>query len=120
MARDRCLRAIIHVFSDIFAPRLRLQPSKGPLPELYALDTLCYMRWDIFPFIHATCLEVMRDSLQLDSLQCWQSAFYGLGHWHRSYPQAVERIIDEFLAQHPSLPAELRRSALQARAGAVL
>jgi hypothetical protein len=113
MARDRCLRAIIHVFSDVFAPRLALQSGKEQRPELDALDSLCYMWWDIFPFIHATCLEVMRDSLQLDSVECWQSALHGLGHWHTSYPDAVERIIDDFLAQHPSLSVDLRRRALQ-------
>jgi hypothetical protein len=117
--RDRCIHAIFTVFSDIFAPRCGT-PTAGDTLDGWSLDAVCYMWWDIFPFIHPTCLDVMRDSLQLNSVDCWRSAFHGLGHWHTSYPGPVERIIDEFLARHSSLPAALQRDALQARLGGVL
>ncbi len=115
--RDHCIRAISHVFSDVFAPRCGAVSPDETNADWSALDGLCYMWWDIFPFIHPTCLEVMRHALQLDSLMCWRSAFHGLSHWHTAHPAVVEQIIDEFLARHDSRSPDVQRAALEARAG---
>lgn len=133
-ARRRCLRATVPLYEKLFAPRctshlghlLRAYP-----PDMNPLNSVCYMWWDIAPVcghpempdrheFDAECLEVMRRTLAIPQDACRESALHGLGHWERSYPNEVHRVIDDFVAQNPNLPEALRAYARAARAGCVL
>jgi len=57
--------------------------------------------------------------LELDHIACQESALHGLGHWAHSYPERVEKIVDEFLTHNENLRPELKQYALQARSGKV-
>ena len=65
-------------------------------------------------------LDVMTQTLNLDSDACREGALHGLGHWAMYYPKRVAAIIDEFLKKNPDLRPELRNYALGARTGCVL
>jgi hypothetical protein len=88
------------------------------------------MWWDLLPLsgqpsvslqkpIDSTALEVMANTLALDSIACQESALHGLGHWQSAYPAEVAKNIDHFLKENPRLRAELIRYAQSARCGCV-
>jgi hypothetical protein len=128
--RLRCFEAMYQVYEGLFAPKC--SPSLGHLSEdSNMLNLVCYMWWDIIPIygkpneperaeIDKTVLEVMAKTLELNSVACQEGALHGLGHWCDYYPQKVGKIIDDFLAQNPSLRPELKQYALNARRASVL
>ncbi|GAB4477987.1 MAG: hypothetical protein Kow00124_21860 [Anaerolineae bacterium] len=131
-ARLRCIRSFYRVYEALFLPRCSsrlIEPGDSPPPD--PLDLICYMWWDILPVtaqpdkpgrhpIDFTALEVMAQTLALDSPLCAQAALHGLGHWQPYYPDEVQHLIDEFLVRHPDLAPELVAYAHQARSGCVL
>lgn len=129
--RQRVIRAISVLFKDLFAKRcspvLSAVDEKGGGP----LNVVCYIWWDVIPLfgdpkeadhkdIDQEVLAVMKSALALDHVACQESALHGLGHWARHYPTQVGKMIDEFLAGNTKLRPELKKYALQARAGRVL
>ncbi len=143
--RARAIESISGVFETLFAMRCTPHLSHvdrthaDQSDDLGALNSVCYMWWDIFPTWgrpddpeyqerDAAFLDVMARTLSLDSLPCRESALHGLGHWHLHYPAETERIIDRFLASE-GLPGAgpdgagidplLEAYALSARTGCV-
>jgi hypothetical protein len=129
--RIECLRAIFALYRDLLAPRC--SPHLGHLSEQdpNPLNSVCYMWWDLVPIVgapgdpsrvklDAVILEVMRQTLLLDSPACHEGALHGLGHWAGSYPIQASAIIELFLKSNPTLRPELRRYALAAKTGCVL
>jgi hypothetical protein len=125
--RLHCLRSFEPLFRKLFAVRCTPHLSHLDQPGASALNSVCYMWWDIIAFhgdpddperkeLDAAALEVMESILMLDSLPCLESALHGLGHWQHCYPTRVEQIIDTFI---PILPAEIARYAVNAQMGMV-
>src|SRR5262249_18720694 len=107
-ARARCLSSTTTVFRRLFAARCTPHLSHLDEPGCSALDTTCYMWWDLLPFggapadvkrhpLDRAALDAMADVLTLDSVACQESAIHGLGHWQPAYPRVVEATIDRFL-----------------------
>jgi hypothetical protein len=128
--RERCVRAIYALFSELFAPKCtpHLSHLDGPnasrSDEAGDLNGVCYMWWDVFATgtldLTAATLQTMERILSLDSIACRESALHGLGHWRAYDERAVEAIIDAFLKRHPALRPELATYAKAARSGCVL
>ena len=128
--RLRCLRSFGSVFEQLFAVRCSPHLSHSNEPGACPLNSACYMWWDLLPLsgqpsvslqkpIDSAALEVMANTLALDSIACQESALHGLGHWQSAYPAEVAKIIDHFLKENPQLRAELIRYAQSARCGCV-
>lgn len=122
-----CLESIVTLFRDYFAAHC--SPALGHLDEVgdSALDRVCYMWWDIFPFaigmngltaLDRALLDVMKQQLTIDHDAVRESALHGLGHIVSPRESAVQ-IIDAFLDSHPHIRPELRQYALDARAGGI-
>jgi hypothetical protein len=132
------LRAVVTLFAEVFAPRLAAAPpdwgrrpveSPQPGQPTDKLGYVCFMFWDIAPIVpgREDCedtdrevIRVLEATLALDSAACQRAALHGLGHWQRSAPEAVSRIVRRWLQGHPQAPAKLRAYAVQASAGRVL
>ena len=124
------------LFERFFAPRCsshlsQLDTQGTDTSAISPLNMICYMWWDLLPIygkpeeperaeFDATCLEVMRLTLDLDSDACRESALHGLGHWSYIYPQEVKAIIDAWLSRHPSITDDLSAYAFAARRGHIL
>ena len=129
--RINCVRSIRQVFEQLFSglcsEHLLHLDEKGAAP----LNLVCFMWWDLVPLllepddsskaaISRAALEVMDDTLKIDSIACQESALHGLGHWQLFYPDEVAEIVDRFLKENPDLRPELKEYALNAREGHVL
>ena len=88
------------------------------------LNYIAYMLWDVSPLIYharddnrlfSAITDVLEDALNLSNAACIESALHGLGHAQHYYPDAVELIIDRFLAgavdERESSKYEGRRSS---------
>ena len=128
--RLRCVRSIIRLF-EMFATRCSTHLSHLDEPGANPLNSICYMFWDIFPVsagpeesacsdLDHSLLAVMTEILTLPSDACRESALHGLGHWHASHPDYVEKAVDLFIASNLGIRAELRQYAERARIGYVL
>jgi hypothetical protein len=133
--RVETVRFFYNVFEQIFAPRCTPKLShstfdKTESRQLNPLNNVCYMWWDTIPLVAKPenterdalikpCLQVMEQTLQLDSLPCQESALHGLGHWQHGQEKRVHAIIDKFLEDFPHINADLRSYALAARQGMV-
>ena len=129
-ARLECIGAIHLLFADLFAERCA--PVLGHLSEEgRPLNTCCYMWWDEFPCLaladdpdhdrlHEAAVDVMRQTLALDSVACQEAALHGLGHWARHKPFGIEAAIDDYLADGREKRPELVTYAQSARCGCVL
>jgi hypothetical protein len=129
--RVRCILSISSLFNQCFAPRCTPHLSHLDEPGTGALNSVCYMWWDIFPLhgqpgdvarreIDAACLSVMEATLQLPSIACQESALHGLGHWGLNYEGRCQSIVSAFMQQHEGLRRELREYAVRARQANVL
>jgi hypothetical protein len=128
--RVRCLKSFKSVFQKLFATRCSPHLSHLDEPGAVPLNSACYMWWDIIPLLgqpgvasrkaidHAA-LEVMADTLTMDSIACQESALHGLGHWQLYYPSEAMQIIDVFLSGNRNLRPELINYAKSARCGCV-
>ncbi len=126
-ARRACLDATLTLFTDCFLPRCTPTLSHRDEPG-GALNSICYMWWDLFPTwdapedsrraeLDALVLSLLERILELPSDACRESALHGLGHWMRHYPRHVERIVDTWLRRQTDLRPELRNYALAACRG---
>ncbi|GIH65730.1 hypothetical protein [Microbispora siamensis] len=131
--RVRCAAAIGRLYAQLFEPLCQNVLSHGENGDSVenALNTICYMWWDVFPTwgrpddpvahrIDEVLLGVMRDMLSSENAACVESALHGLGHWHITYSDVVESIVDEFLRQRPTIGVSLHDYARAARRGRVL
>jgi hypothetical protein len=129
--RERCVRSCGALFRKLLLARCTPHLSHRDEPGRSPLNAVCYMWWDIMPVyggpvpgdrqtLQVAALETMADILQLDSLACQESALHGLGHWHRTFPERVESLIDAFLSRHANARPELLAYARAARCGCVL
>ena len=127
----RCVRALITLFAQVFAPRCSPHLGHRDEPDTDPLNLACYMWWDLLPLpalpdgsgraaLHGACLDVLAATLDVDSAPCRESALHGLGHWTSHNPERVADIIDRFLAAYPGLRPELLAYARAARGGCVL
>jgi hypothetical protein len=121
---ERCVAGIQLLFRDVLAPRC--VPALGHLDEPGGspLNSVCYMWWDIFPFVVGTDDQLGRALLRTVAAQLSirhdaviESALHGLAHARRS--SDVDAVIDAFLARTPDLRPALRQYAQNARAGCV-
>ncbi|MBP5977315.1 leucine-rich repeat domain-containing protein [Brasilonema sp. CT11] len=128
--RQRCIRSIFTLFEKCFAQRCSPHLSYLNEPDANAVNSVCYMWWDIFPWyghpdepmyqeMDEEFIDVMQRTLLLDSTACQESALHGLGHWQMDYPEKITAIIDDFLARNPQIRPELKEYALNARVGYV-
>src|ERR1043166_939630 len=129
--RVHCIRSISTVFERCFVSRCTAHLSHLDEPGVGALNSVCYMWWDIFPLcgepkdtvrreIDEACLSVMETTLQLPSIACQESALHGLAHWGLSYEDRCQSIIAAFMQRHEDLRRELREYATRAKETNVL
>ena len=127
--RIRALRSFVPVFEQVIAARCSPHLSHLDEQVANALNSACYMWWDIAPLRPAPgesqrvkfdreALGVMERILAIRHDACRESALHGLGHWS-VYPEA-QRIIDDFLAREKGLRPEVVAYAVAARKGMVL
>ncbi|APR85479.1 Hypothetical protein A7982_10828 [Minicystis rosea] len=130
----RWVRALRHLYRDLFAPRCT--PDLGHMQVAGAvtgspLNSICYMLWDLgqlegaamFPgseHLVDPIFDVLTYALSLDSPACQESALHGLGHLKQYHRARVEGIIDAFIDQRPNLDVDLLAYARRARSGRVL
>lgn len=107
------------LYRDLF--RVRCSETLGHLSEPgSALNTICYMLWDISPLgyldeecplpVRKALFRVLADALDLPHRACIESALHGLGELACLYPDEVQSIIEE------KLPAFAHDEALKAYA----
>jgi hypothetical protein len=129
--RLRCVRSCESLFRKLFLPRCSAHLSHRDEPGSNPLNSVCYMWWDIVPVyggprpedraaLHEAALDTMATVLDMTSIACQESALHGLGHWHSSFPERTEALIDRFLAVHLHARRELLVYARSARCGCVL
>jgi len=112
--REECVRAMFDLFKRFFA----IEP----------LDSLCHMWWDGICYdwecgnrvrdrggedlrMQDVMFETLSAILGLDARHCQAAALHGLGHLH--HPQ-TERLVQQYILDHPSLGAEQKQYALAA------
>ncbi|MCG8547453.1 MAG: hypothetical protein MJE12_24920 [Alphaproteobacteria bacterium] len=128
--RIGCIEAMFTLFEAVFAARCSEHLSHIDEPGADPLNAICYMWWDIMPFvpkpeekaqrpIDSAVLDVMRRTLILPHVACQENALHGLGHWAYAYPRDVARIVDDFLAKARDLRPDLRQYAENAKIGYV-
>ena len=131
LERKDCLEAIPDLFCQCF--QTRCTPHLSHLNEsgASALNSICYMWWDVSPIqgqpetpgrreTDGVILQVMEKILTIPSDACRESAIHGLGEWHSYYPARVEAIIDNFIWQNRKIRDSLRNYAYAARHGDIL
>jgi hypothetical protein len=129
-ARVACISAMQTLFARLFDARCAPVLSHLDEPGTNALNSICYMWWDIMPLYGQpdgrranptddACLRVMRETLRLSNPACQESALHGLGHWARAYPDFASAAIDAYLESNPAARPELVRYAQAARSGCV-
>jgi hypothetical protein len=126
--RSRGLRSIGVLFESLFAARCSRTLTDLNAPNHSALDRVCHMWWDIFPFRGEssgaedvqTCLSIMQRCLASESKTLQYSGLHGLGHWYWHFPGSTLPIVDEYVRANPQLEPELVEYASRARDGRVL
>lgn len=128
--RLSAIGSIFVLYRDCFQARCTETLSHLDHVERSALNSMCYMFWDINAL---GCLEgtddegrladcvfsVLADTLRLPHLACQEAAIHGYGEFSCFYPERVEEAMDEFVATEiPS--AALRAYAENARIGYIL
>jgi hypothetical protein len=128
--RLRGLRSFVPLFQQIMAQRCSSHLSHLNEPGANALNTACYMWWDILP-IHgepenpdraefdAEVLQVLSRLLSIPHDACRESALHGISEWQLYYP-SIRGVIENWLAQTPGLRPELISYANRAKVGNVL
>jgi len=113
------------LYSDCFAKRCA--ETLGHLSEEgSALNSSCYMFWDISPLtvgeaqeIQDAVLNVLEKILTIEHRACRESAFHGLSEMFYSRRESAQEIINRFLSK-TKLDDKLLPYALSAREGNVL
>lgn len=129
--RVRCIHAIFRLYEGLFAPRctplLSHQFGQPEDPPYSPLNMICYMWWDnlltwgmlpekLRDVFYPAYLNVMRQTLTLDSIACQEGALHGLAHLaddHQRYRPAYG-VIHKFIATNPNISPELKDYAERA------
>jgi hypothetical protein len=123
--RLEAIQNIFHLYSDCFAKRCA--ETLGHLSEEgSALNSSCYMFWDISPLtigeaqeIQDAVLNVLEKILTIEHRACRESAFHRLSEMFYSRRESAQEIINRFLSK-TKLDDKLLSYALSAREGNVL
>lgn len=116
--RTTGLRSVVTLFAEVFAPRITVEhPRRTP-----RLEHTCFMFFDIAPLDlgEDTVLDVLEQTLALESVPCRRAALHGLGHAHWKSPGHASAIVDRWLDRNRHAPQELRDYAACARRGDVM
>lgn len=130
--RIQVVKDMYTVFEQLFAPRCTpklCQYAKSG--SLNPLNSICFMWWDIImlygksgephrEIFDSYCIDVMEQTLRLESIACQEAALHGLGHWNHAYPERIKKIIEDFLERTPDIDPDLHEYALAAHYGMVL
>jgi len=122
--RRKAIQNIFHLYSGCFAKRCT--ETLGHLSEEgLPLNSGCYMFWDISPLtvskaqeIQDVVLNVLENILTIEHRACRESALHGLSEFYFSRPEAMQVIVDRFLAK-TKLDEKLLAYARNAREGNV-
>jgi hypothetical protein len=128
--RIACIQSIVPLFAKLF--KLRCTDHLGHMsePGAGALNSSCYMWWDIFPLHRQSKLEsvkaceeasliVMEEISNLESIACKESALHGLGHLQMYYPDQVKMIVEKFISMNKSNSSDLLLYAKYAAVGQI-
>jgi hypothetical protein len=69
--------------------------------------------------VDTVILQVLAETLRLESEPCREGALHGLGHWHSYYPGPTAAIVEAWLGSRPRISPELLQYARNAQAGCV-
>ena len=130
--RRRALRSFVPLFRNVMAARCSPALSHRDESGATALNSACYMWWELIPIspasgatdprhgqMHDEVLAVLSELLDIPHDACRESALHGLGHWALFDPKA-SAVIDGFLERSRGLRTELLEYARQARTGCIL
>jgi len=128
--RRRAIRPFYPLFEQVMATRCEPVLSHFDETGANALNSACYMWWDIIPICSSRsvggaaaldneALAVMERILRIQHVACQESALHGLGHWKFNHPEFVEKTIDEFLRRESNLRRELVGYAKAAKTGCI-
>lgn len=128
--KQRVLEAFPVLFETTMAERCTAHLSHFDEPGSGAVNSVCYMWWDAMGYygnpnlpeqrtLDMTALATLQQILAISHEACQESALHGLGHLQSSYPDEVDSIISQWLADGPSIREALRRYADAARNGMV-
>ena len=119
------------LFTCLFEKRAR--PVLSHIDELKAsaINSICYMLWDVTPISSwgnkgdcedfKLALEVLEFALYLKNPACIESALHGLGHMSScGTNQRVYRIIDDWIKQAQTSCFEVLKYAVLAQKGRIL
>jgi hypothetical protein len=140
-AAERCavIRAMAHLYEDLFADRCAPVMSHLEQPGGNALNAVCYMLWDVTPLNYFgpairrrdsperavarpeadAVFSVLEAALCSENIACVESGLHGLGHMACDWPEEVNAIIGLYLRRWPNHDPRLLRYADLARAGHV-
>ena len=129
-----CISAIGDLYGNLFFNHCSRFLSSGAteIPsDVSALNSICYMWWDIFAAspqsdapsqkkIEQSIINLLEALLNIDHIAIQESAVHGLGHAHYRSPAQVETILDGFLeAKQTIAPEALLTYAKAARTGCI-
>ena len=119
--REAAVLAMNVLYRDCLAPRCAPILSHLDEPGGNALNSFCYMLWDVSPLCEwrSVVLDVMRSALALENPACVESALHGLGHRYWQSEVEVAKILDVFIVCSGWRRAELRAYAMAARTGCI-
>jgi len=127
VTRTSAISSMYDVFRYVFTKISSEMPSRNVPTQPYSYNYICYMWWDVFPRhgipaqrdlegIDKVILDTLKKILMLNSIACKESALHGLGHWYAAYPEFVQQTIDSMSSD---IPVQLKKFALNARAGSI-
>ena len=128
--RLRAITSILSLYQECFRPRCTEALGHLDEPGASALNSICYMFWDVGPLINftgapdRTKLEdavsgTLEAILEIPHRACRESALHGLGELSHGSPVSVHQVVDRFLAT-AEIDERLRAYALNAREGHIL
>jgi hypothetical protein len=140
-AAERCavIRAMVHLYEDLFAERCAPVMSHLEQPGGNALNAVCYMLWDVTTLnyfapavrrrdsperavarpVADALLSVLEAALNSENIACVESGLHGLGHMARDWPEEVNAVIGLYLRRRPNHDPRLLQYADMARLGLV-
>ncbi len=128
--RVAAIRSIYRLYRDCFAARCSEILGHDDEPGGSALNSICYMFWDVCPIsylenvpdareLEDALFSVLRDTIRIPHRACIEGGLHGLGEVFHSYPERVQNILDEYL-ETARIDDILRAYAEKAREGAIL
>jgi hypothetical protein len=129
--RLRVLRSFAPLFEKVMAVRCTQHLSHLSEAGAGALNSSCYMWWDLLNLNFAASewvefrpemIAVLRRILAIPHDACRESALHGIGHLildHAGNGEGLGNLIEEFLRSNPGVRPELAAYAASARRGCI-